>query len=1039
MGLQRRARPYRILRGVCGLALLMAAGMARASEYHGRVMYGGVPVPGATVTVTEGAKVLSTITDSQGLYEFPDLADGVWKIQIAMSGFAPLENQVTVAPNLAQGEWEIQLLPSEKLLADAKPAEAVTVALQPRVPEVKPEKKAEKKTEAAPQGAPAAPPPPEPDAASDKSSNGLLINGSENNADTSPFSTSPAFGNRHPGVRGLYNGSFGAIADNSVFDARPYSLTGQLLPKDAYNRITFLATLGGPMRIPHLFYHGPNFFVGYQWTRNSGATTASGLVPDAAERDGDLSGVTGPLGQPLTIYDPATGMPFTGPVPVSPQAQALLNLYPLPNLAGNAQYNYETGLLSSTHMDALQSRLDKSIGRRDEFYGGFAFQDSRAVSENLFHFQDTTDTLGLDGHVTWQHRFGGETFVQTGYHFTRLRTLVRPQFANRENISGDAGITGNDQDPTDWGPPALTFSSIAALSDAQSEFNRNRTDNGSLKVTTTYWKHTITAGGDFRRQEFNELSQQNPRGSFTFTGAATSGTGSTSTTSGSDLADFLIGVPDTSSLAFGNADKYFRQSAYDAYATDDWRVLPELTINAGIRWEYGAPPTELFGRLVNLDISPGFTAVEPVLGSSPKGPLTGTAYPTSLVRPDKHGFEPRVAVSWRPLPASTLVVRAGYGIYDDTSIYLTSAQMMSQQAPLSTSVSVANSSDCPLTLANGFRYCAGTTADTFAVDPNLHVGYAQVWQVSAQRDLPGALVMTATYLGTKGTHGMQQFLPNTYAPGGTNPCPMCPVGFVFRTSGGNSEREAGSIQLRRRLRSGFAASVLYTYSKSVDDDAQLGGAGPVATSSETSEASASAPSGTASIAQNWLDLRGERGPSTFDQRHALTAQIQYTSGMGIGGRTLLSGWRGRVLKDWTVLSKITASSGLPETPIFLEAVPGTGVTGTIRPDLTGVSIHQVSNGYFLNAGAYSAPAAGQYGTAGRDSIHGPNQFDLDGTLARTFRLRNPLSLDVQLAATNLLNHGVFSSWNTTVNSTTFGLPAGTNPMRSIELTGRLRF
>src|ERR1700679_32681 len=179
MGLQRRARPYLILRCVCGLALLAAAWTARASEYHGRLMYGGVPVPGATVTVTEGAKVLSTLTDSQGLYEFPDLAYGVWQIQIAMSGFAPLENQVTVAPNLAQGEWEIQLLPSEKLLADAKPAEAVTVVLQPRVPEVKPEKKAEKKTEAAPQGAPAAPPPPEPDAASDKSSNGLLINGSE--------------------------------------------------------------------------------------------------------------------------------------------------------------------------------------------------------------------------------------------------------------------------------------------------------------------------------------------------------------------------------------------------------------------------------------------------------------------------------------------------------------------------------------------------------------------------------------------------------------------------------------------------------------------------------------------------------------------------------------------------------------------------------------------------------------------------------------------------------------------------------------------
>ncbi len=1008
----------------------MAVRTAAASEYHGRVLYEGLAVPGATVTVTEGSKQLSTVTDGQGVYQFPDLPDGVWKIRIAMSGFLTLEDRVTVAPKMEQGEWELQLLSADKLLEEASPEASVTPALLTRKPEAKPEKKSEA------EGTPEMPP---PDESQEKSSNGLLINGSESNAATSPFTISPAFGNRHPGIRSLYTGSFGAIADNSVFDARPYSLTGLEVPKDAYNRLTFVVTLGGPIRIPHLFYHGPNFFLAYQWTRNRDATTASGLVPDAAERSGDLSGVTGPLGQPITIYDPATGMPFVGAIPVSPQAQALLNLYPLPNLAGNSQYNYQTALLGSTHADALQSRLDKTIGHRDEFYGGFGFQNIRADSVNLFQFTDTTDTLGLDGHVNWQHRLRSEMFVLTGYHLTRLRTLVRPQFANRENISGNAGITGNDQDPTDWGPPSLVFSSgIAPLNDAQSEFNRNRTDNGSLKVTTTYWSHTITVGGDFRRQEFNELSQQNPRGAFTFTGAATSANGTASSTSGSDLADFLLGVPDTSALAYGNADKYFRQSVYDAYATDDWRVQPELTISAGVRWEYGAPLTELFGRLVNLDIASGFTAAQPVLGSSPKGAITGAAYPQSLVRPDKNGFEPRIGISWRPLPASTLVVRAGYGIYDDTSIYLTSAQMMSQQAPLSTSVSVANSSDCALTLADGFRDCAGTTADTFAVDPNLRVGYAQVWQVSAQRDLPAALVMTATYLGTKGTHGMQEFLPNTYAPGGTSACPQCPVGFVYRTSGGNSIRESGSIQLRRRLRSGLAASVLYTFSKSVDDDAQIGAQGHTESGSETSPSETTA-AGTPMIAQNWLNLRAERGPSTFDQRHALAAEIQYTSGMGIGGRTLLSGWRGRVLKDWTVLSRISASSGLPETPIYLETVPGTGVTGTIRPDLTGAPLYQGTNGYFLNAGAYSAPAAGQWGTAGRDSIRGPNQFSLDGSLARTFRLRDPLNLDVRLDATNLLNHGVFSGWNTTVNSTTFGLPSGTNPMRSIQLTGRLRF
>src|SRR5208283_3411887 len=106
------------------------------------------------------------------------------------------------------------------------------------------------------------------------------------------------------------------------------------------------------------------------------------------------------------------------------------------------------------------------------------------------------------------------------------------------------------------------------------------------------FRHNFTFGGDIRPQEFNYLSQQNPRGAFTFTGAATAGG---TATGGSDLADFLLGIPETSAIAFGNADKYFRESVYDAYFTDDWRVNPELTVNAGARWEYGAPITELYG------------------------------------------------------------------------------------------------------------------------------------------------------------------------------------------------------------------------------------------------------------------------------------------------------------------------------------------------------------------------------------------------------------------------------------------------------------
>jgi hypothetical protein len=357
---------------------------------------------------------------------------------------------------------------------------------------------------------------------------------------------------------------------------------------------------------------------------------------------------------------------------------------------------------------------------------------------------------------------------------------------------------------------------------------------------------------------------------------------------------------------------------------------------------------------------------------------------------------------------------------------------MAQQAPLSIRMSASNSAACPLTLANGFD-CPST--DTFAIDPGFRVGYAQTWQLAVQRDLPAALQLTATYLGVKGTHGLQQVLPNTYPIGATNPCPDCPLGFIYRSSGGNSVRQSGQLQLRRRLRNGFTASLLYTYSKSIDDDAQLGGHGYVTVSAQNNGSSGT----TAAIAQNWLNPRAERALSTFDQRHLLNLQAQYTSGEGLGGGDLMHGKAGKLLKEWTLLSTIVIGTGLPETPTYFATVSGTGFSNTIRPSLTGSSIYTATAGKHLNTAAYSAPTSGQWGTAGRDSITGPDQFSLNASLARTFRPSTKYSLDARVDTTNLLNHTVYTGWNTIWNSSQFGAPSAANPMRSLQITLRARF
>ena len=367
----------------------------------------------------------------------------------------------------------------------------------------------------------------------------------------------------------------------------------------------------------------------------------------------------------------------------------------------------------------------------------------------------------------WRHQFTPRAFVNFGYQFSRFSS-TNSRFLRITKISRAwRGSPATIRSRSIGGRRRLSFAGgITGLNDSQYSAIHNQTDGVSFDALWNRGRHNITYGTDFRRQQFNSLSQQDPRGSFAFNGLA----------AGSDFAGFLLGVPDTASIAFGNADKYFRSSSYDAFVQDDWRMRSSFTLNVGLRWEYNSPISELYGRLVNLDVAPGFTAVAPVLGSSPTGPLTQQSYPGSLIHPDKNNIAPRIAMSWRPFPASSMVVRASYGVYFDTSIYQAIASQMAQQSPLSKSLRVQNSAATPLTLANGFIGDPNITANTFAVDPNFRTGYIQTWQVSIQRDLPFALQLVTTYLGTKGTRSQQQFLSEYVRPGSPRSLSGVPVG-----------------------------------------------------------------------------------------------------------------------------------------------------------------------------------------------------------------------------------------------------------------------
>jgi trimeric autotransporter adhesin len=1055
----------------CLIALLSVSLLA-ATEYKGQIKFGGLPVPGATLTASQGDKRFVAVSGQDGSYSIPDLSDGVWNVQVEMLGFAPLKQDVTVAAGMPAADWDLKMMSLDEMKAIAAPAPPPSISYVPPPGQTPtntavPTPAAGKKKAAAappanaksgfqrtdvkastappPSNAPEAPPASSAFAGQDaaelnqRSSDGFLVNGTVNNGASSPFAQNAAFGNNRRGAISLYQFMVGFVIDNSATNARQFSLTGQDTPKPSFNDMQGLASFAGPIRIPRLWKNPPTVFLNYQWLRNRDDTTTSALMPLAAQRNGDFSQI------PAPIYDPNTGAPFQGNVipasRISPQAQSLLAFYPLPNFTAGTSYNYQIPLLRLTDQNSLQSRFNKSITSKDQFFGQFAYQHTSTETPNVFEFVDKAQTQGINTVLNLQHRFTPRTFSTFGFQYSRLSTRTEPYFANRENVSGNAGIMGNNQDPVNWGPPSLTFSSgIQPLTDGVASFNRNQTTAFSASTLWNHGRHNVTYGGDFRRQQFNYLTQQNPRGAFNFTGAATSllTDGTPVAGTGSGFADFLLGVPDTSQIAYGNADKYFRANMMDAFVTDDWRVGPALTVSAGIRWEYQSPIDEKYGRLVNLDVGPGFSAVAPVVAQNPVGPLTLQKYPDSLIDPDKHNFAPRIGIAWRPLPASSLVVRAGYGVYYNTSVFQSIANQMAQQSPLSTSLSIQNTPTTPLTLANGFNAPAGVNTTTFGIDPHFKIGYAQIWYATVQRDLPGSLVMTATYRGIKGTRGQQEFYPNTYAPGVTSPCPSCPTSFIYMTSNGNSTRESGELQLRRRLHNGLTATLQYAYSKSIDDSS-LGGnpAGSGGTTGAVTSNAGTSYGGGSLVAQNWLDLSAERALSNFDQRHLLTVSAQYSTGQGTFGGTLLNGWRGGLFKEWTVTTAINAGSGLPQTPIYATAVPGTGFTG-IRPDYTGAPLYNAPPGLTLNPAAYVAPV-GAWGNAGRNTITGPNQFTMNASLGRTFRLKDRYSLDLRVDATNPINHVTYTTWNTIILSPQFGTPAGANPMRSLQTTLRLRF
>jgi trimeric autotransporter adhesin len=1084
---------------------------------HGMVKSGNMPLPGAAVSISSEAssEKIATWTDVDGSYSVRIPAYGTYTVRVAMAAFADSAQTITIDdshPN-ALANFELVLLSRARQSGaesrrppGSSPGLRGFQILSLAQNNAGQEPSRDAAADVVPSGMPV------PGIAPDSATESVAVSGSTSTPLTTfssddfqqrvadarqaggTFGGPGGFGGGFGGPGGGFgggggrgfgrrgfdinhpHGSFYYGIGDSALNAAPYSLTGVPSTKPSYVQNSFGGSVGGPLNIPKIYNGGAKtfYFVNYNGRRGEHPFDQFSTVPTLLERQGNFSQTTyttGPqAGSPVAIFDPTTNTQFpNNTIPqINPIATGLLPYIPKPNLPGDFQ-NFHFVTSADNSSDDLNIRVNRTLGAvtpggrrggrgapRNNLTLGFHFHQSNSTLTNPFpSVSGSTSVRSFDVPVSYVRSWGRLTNVVRA-DFNRSRTRSQNLYAFSQDITGDLGITGVSQNPFDWGLPNLSFTNFAGLQDINPQLLRNQTLTFSDNVIWNHGKHTWRWGGDFRRIQINPETDSNARGSFIFSGLNTSqiSGGQTVTGTGYDFADFLLGLPQQTSVQFGENNYHFRGNSWDLYVQDEWKIRGNLTLNLGVRYEYVSPFSELDNRLANLDVTPGVlnpslgTAVVTRVVSGQSGPYSGPL-PASLVRPDRNNFAPRVGFAWKPF--SRTVVRGGYGINYNTGAYQGIVQQLAFQPPFSTTSTNIQSTPGELTLQQGFPQVSPTgITNNFAVNPNYRLGYVQIRNLDIQQQIRPTVILNFDYTGTKGTDLDILEAPNRTINGIRIPDVQA---FTYENSLADSSANAASVRLRKRLSNGFSIGGIYTFSKSIDNASSIGSG---ATSASTSRGlggggtgiaanSPAASSGAATVAQNPFDLAAERGLSSFNQTHRFTADYVIELPFGHDKRWLTGNSPLRaVLGDWQWSGDWTIASGLPFTPRLLgnPADVNRGTNGTLRPDLApgqAIAISNPSIARWFNTAAFIAPPAGQYGTARRNSIVGPGTHVFDMAFTKVIPLKESRMLEFRAQATNIFNMPQYTTIDSVLNSPTFGRVTGVGGMRQFTMTARFRF
>jgi hypothetical protein len=455
---------------------------------------------------------------------------------------------------------------------------------------------------------------------------------------------------------------------------------------------------------------------------------------------------------------------------------------------------------------------------------------------------------------------------------------------------------------------------------------------------------------------------------------------------------------------------------YDFFVTEEFKVLPSLTLDLGMRYELHPSATNIDGYNSIFDIGSGkiiipdgsMSKVSPLLPQNYVGVETASqaGLPNSLIRTDKNNFAPRIGIAWRPFGNNNTVFRGGFGIFYDIVPETASSNSIPYtiDQPAYTNPTTNPNVILPLVFPSSGTGGPSTVTLPTAVNPNIKIPYSMQYNFTAERQ-QGNTSFRISYVGTNTRHGDYNYNINQPLPStalfinkprlfGAYPA------INYLTNGAGHQYNGLTGEVKRRGGKGLSYQLSYTHARDIGDLER------------------------AQSPENAYDRKRERGPWVDIPKNAVTGNIIWELPVGHGKRflsrantlveTLAGGWSTSIIYTYHSGRFLTPVWTGPDPTGTVYTTAAAPATTTIRPNCLGngnlPSSQQSINGWF-NASAFAAPTPGQFGTCGPGLIFGPTLHVWDAGIFKKLVAKEHLTIRVELTAINVLNHPNYSDPN----------------------------